>query len=220
MKPSTSLNVDGLSLMIRIAPTTLIAEIALVSDSFCRLVVILFRRMDSLLQAVREGKESAFARLYDEHHQPLFRFAYRLTGSRSDAEDIVQECFLALLGRDCAFDGNRASLRTYLLGVVRNQALKRFRRREDAAAEPESLPDLRSPETVALRAEVEGSVARAVLRLPDTQREVLILAHYEQLPLAEIAGVVGIEVGAVKSRLQRARGALREMLAQYEERLP
>ncbi len=64
------------------------------------------------------------------------------------------------------------------------------------------------------------SVARAVLGLPEAQREVLILAHYEQMPLAEIAAVVGIEVGAVKSRLQRARGALREMLAEYQERLP
>ena len=48
-------------------------------------------------------------------------------------------------------------------------------------------------------------VARAVMELPDTQREVLILAHYEQMPLAEIAQVMDLEVGAVKSRLQRAR---------------
>jgi RNA polymerase sigma-70 factor, ECF subfamily len=65
---------------------------------------------------------------------------------------------------------------------------------------------------------LEGLVSRAVLALPETQREILILAHYEQTPLAEIAALVGIEVGAVKSRLQRARGALREILAEYAER--
>jgi RNA polymerase sigma-70 factor (ECF subfamily) len=59
-----------------------------------------------------------------------------------------------------------------------------------------------------------------VLGLPETQREILILAHYEQMPLGEIADVVGIEVGAVKSRLQRGRGALRELLAEYQERKP
>jgi RNA polymerase sigma-70 factor (ECF subfamily) len=159
-----------------------------------------------------------FTRTFDDHHLPLFRFAYRLTGSAADAEDIVQECFLGLLRADCGYDARRTSLRTYLFGAVRNQASKRFRRREDANREPEPPPDLRSPEAGALRAELEESVARAVLALPETQREILILAHYEQLPLSEIAEVVGIEVGAVKSRLQRARGALREMLAEYAEK--
>src|SRR5437660_11238277 len=140
--------------------------------------------MRSPVEAAREGNAAAFTRLFDEHHLPLFRFAYRLTGSMADAEDIVQECFLGLLRADCGFDERRTSLRTYLFGAVRNQASKRFRRREDATAEPEPPPDLRSPESQALRAELEASVARAVLGLPETQREILILAHYEQLPLA------------------------------------
>jgi len=57
------------------------------------------------------------------------------------------------------------------------------------------------------------------LRLPETQREVLLLAHYEQVALAEIAGIVGIEISAVKSRLQRARSALKGMLAAYAPEL-
>jgi RNA polymerase sigma-70 factor (ECF subfamily) len=161
-----------------------------------------------------------FTKAYDEHHLAMFRFAYRLTGSAADAEDIVHECFIGLLRTDCGFDSGRTPLRTYLFGAVRNQAAKRFRRKEDPAAEVDTLPDLRSPESEAVRTETAHSVARAVLGLPEAQREVLILAHYEQMPLAEIAAVLGIEVGAVKSRLQRARGALREMLAEYQERLP
>ena len=161
-----------------------------------------------------------FTRAFDEHHLALFRFAYRLTGSAADAEDIVQECFVGLLRANCGFDERRAPLRTYLFGAVRNQASKRYRSREDAEAAPVATPDPRSPERELLRAEMENTVARAVLGLPDTQREVLVLAHYEQMPLAEIAEVLGIEVGAVKSRLQRARGALREMLAEYQEKLP
>jgi RNA polymerase sigma-70 factor (ECF subfamily) len=61
--------------------------------------------------------------------------------------------------------------------------------------------------------ELEAAVARAVTRLPEGQREVLILAHYEELSLAEIARVMEIEVTAVKSRLQRARAQLKETLA-------
>jgi len=152
--------------------------------------------------------------LFDEHHAPLFRFAYRLTGSIADAEDIVQACFLELLRPECCYDPVRAPLRTWLFGIVRNQSLKRLRQK----AAPPYLPgieDAPSPEHEILRLELEEVVRRAVLMLPEMQREVLILAHYEQMPLAEIAGILDIEVGAVKSRLQRARASLRETLAAY-----
>ena len=150
-------------------------------------------------------------RYFDEHHAPLFRFAWHLTGSVADAEDIVQECFLALLRPDCAFDPSRTNLRTYLFGAVRNQALKRYARAETA---PEPA-DRFTPESECLAAELQRIVQRAILRLPEGQREVLVLAHFEQMPLAEIAGILEIDVGAVKSRLQRARATLREMLAAY-----
>ena len=152
---------------------------------------------------------------FDDHHQPLFRFAYRLTGSMADAEDIVQECFLMLLRPGSSYNPKRTPLRTYLFGVVRNQSLKRLRKRNPALEVPESP----TPETELLRNELEDVVSKAVTQLPEIQKEVLILAHYEQMPLAEIAGVLGIETGAVKSRLQRARAALKESLAAYAPNL-
>jgi len=174
--------------------------------------------MDPLLKAACKGKQDAFARLYDEHHLPLYRFAWRLTGSVADAEDIVQECFLALLRPDCGYDPKRTPLRTYLFGAVRNQAGKRLRGREEATAEPVQPPDLRSPESEAIRTETSDLVARAISALPETQRAALILSHYEQLAQAEIAEILEIEVAAVKSRLQRAREALRESLADFAGR--
>jgi len=66
---------------------------------------------------------------------------------------------------------------------------------------------------------MEDAVSRAVMQLPDTQKEVLILAHYEHLPLAEIARVMALDLGAVKSRLQRARATLQETLAAYASSL-
>ena len=170
-----------------------------------------------LVKAARKGGEAAFLELFDAHHAPLFRFAWRLTGSVADAEDIVQECFLALLRPGSGYDAGRAAVRTYLFGAVRNQALKRMRSRTVTGEAAEQV-DNRSPETEALRAEMESLVGRAVRELPDTQREVLILAHYEQLSLAEIGEAMGLDVGAVKSRLQRARANLRESLAAYVAR--
>jgi RNA polymerase sigma-70 factor (ECF subfamily) len=172
-----------------------------------------------LVKAARSGREAAFLQLFDEHHRPLFRFAYRLTGSVADAEDIVQECFLQLLRPGCAYDPRRTSVRTYLFGVVRNQFLKRLRRIDSADDASRNANQNRSPEDEAARVELEDAVARAVMQLPDTQREVLILAHYEHLPLAEIARIMALDLGAVKSRLQRARATLQETLAAYASSL-
>jgi RNA polymerase sigma-70 factor (ECF subfamily) len=151
-------------------------------------------------------------RLFDEHHAALFRFAWRLTGSVADAEDIVQECFLELLRPSCRFDAERTPARTYLFGVVRNQVLKRLRQRD---VSPLPMAEKRTAEGEVLLSELGDAIAAAVRQLPETQREVLILAHYEQMPLAEVAAVLSLEVTAVKSRLQRARASLKEMLAAY-----
>jgi RNA polymerase sigma-70 factor (ECF subfamily) len=168
-----------------------------------------------LLKAARKGRQEAFLKLFDEHHLPMFRFAYRLTGSVADAEEIVQESFLGLLRDDCQYDPRRSAIRSYVFGAVRNQALKRYRDRGPAEEIADGPVDCRSPEIEAMRGELESSVARAVMRLPENQRAVLILAHYEQMPLADIAELMGIELGAVKSRLQRARASMKEMLAAY-----
>jgi RNA polymerase sigma-70 factor (ECF subfamily) len=168
---------------------------------------------EQLVRDARRGKERALLDLFDEHHLPLFRFAWRLSGSVADAEDIVQDCFLALLKPDCGFDPARTAIRTYLFGAVRNQWLKRVRRpQQQVESEP---ADHRTPESQAQSREVAAAVANAIAALPDSQREVLILAHYEQLSLAEIAEAIQLEIGAVKSRLQRARTAMRETLAAF-----
>src|SRR5215813_8730108 len=79
-----------------------------------------------LVTAARQGREAAFLKLFDEHRLPLYRFAYRMTGSVTDAEDIVQECFLELLRPGSSYDPAGTPVRTYLFGVVRNQSLKRL----------------------------------------------------------------------------------------------
>ena len=151
-------------------------------------------------------------RLFDEHHALLFRFAYRLTGSAADAEDIVQTCFLELLKPQSSYDPTR-NPRFWLIGIVRNQSFKRLRQKaQPGIPTRESSP---SPEEQTLRSELEEVVRRTVVMLPETQREVLVLAHYEHLPLAEIAAILNLEIGAVKSRLQRARETLRVLLAEY-----
>lgn len=166
-----------------------------------------------LVKASRNGQEAAFLRLFDEHHAPLFRFAFRLTGSVSDAEDVVQECFLGLLSPGNSYDPARAPLRTYLFGVVRNQSLK-LRMARGRSSEVDLFAQAApSQETHLLQAELHETVSLAISQLPEGQREVLLLSHYEDLSLAEIAGVLEVEVTTVKSRLQRARAQLKLILS-------
>ena len=145
-----------------------------------------------LLEAARHGDESSFLTLYRRYRTPLFRFAWRLTGSVATAEDVLQECFLALL-QGARFDVDRGSLRAYLFGIARNLALKRIRLAERESEELEDTEAGLDPLEDLLSAERSEAVARAVLALPPFQREALILFEYEELSLEEIAQVAGIE---------------------------
>jgi RNA polymerase sigma-70 factor, ECF subfamily len=164
-----------------------------------------------LLTEARRGDEGSFLSLYYRYRTPLYRFAYRLTASMTAAEDVVQECWVAIL-QGGAFDGRR-SARAYLFGVARNLAFARLRvsgRESDEAADAETDG---GPFEDALSGERSEAVARAIGALPPLQREALILFEYEDLSLEEIAAVAGVEVGAVKARLHRARETLRRRLA-------
>lgn len=159
----------------------------------------------------REGMtKSDFEAAFFAHRDVLYRFAYRMTGSAHGADDIVQESFLALWRRRSAYDRDRGGLRAYLLGIARNLVLKRWRsdhphgdlEEDSSTCEPIDL----------IGCERAEMVARAVQALPPLQREVLILAEYEELSLGEISVATASAVTAVKSRLHRARTNLRRVL--------
>ncbi len=154
--------------------------------------------------------DADFQLAYAAHKDVLYRFAWRMTGSPSIAEDLVHDSFIALLRNPAAFDRERGTLRSFLLGITRNLALKRARRErtfsdlgDDIATTPSI--DIAGRERAAI-------IAEAIGLLPPLQREVLILAEYEELTLDEICRAVDAELPAVKSRLHRARENLKRML--------
>jgi RNA polymerase sigma-70 factor (ECF subfamily) len=159
--------------------------------------------------------DAEFRIAFEQNKDAVYRFAWRMCGSPAIAEDIAQEVFLALLRQPGRFDPARGALRSFLLAVARNLALKRWRdeHRWNQLADEFAPPaiDLESQETA-------DAVGAAVALLPPLQREVLILAQYEGLSLEEIARAVDAEVGTVKSRLHRARENLRRMLAPLKSR--
>ena len=159
--------------------------------------------------------DAEFRTVFVQNQDAVYRFAWRMSGSVAVAEDIAQEVFLSLLRQPGRFDPARGPLRPFLLAVARNLTLKRWRDEhrweelEDQAVAP--ALGLESRETA-------DAVGEAVAALPPLQREVLILAEYQELSLEEIARAVDAEVGTVKSRLHRARENLRRMLAPLKSR--
>jgi RNA polymerase sigma-70 factor (ECF subfamily) len=155
--------------------------------------------------------ESDFRTAFREHKDAVYRFAWRMTNSPFAAEDITQDVFLFLLRQPSLRVQDHAQRRSFLLGVARNLALKRWR--DEKRWEPLDDEQVSIDPIAVADSDVVRTVAAAVGALPFLQREVLILAEYEELSLDEIARAVESEVGAVKARLHRARENLRRMLA-------
>lgn len=155
--------------------------------------------------------DAVFQAAFEQHKDAVYRFAWRMSASPSAAEDVTQDVFLTLLRQPDRFDPARGSLRAFLLGIARNLVLKRWRdeQRWDELHDEQFV----APPLTDGQSEIGELVGRAVQSLPPLQREVVILAEYEELTLADIARAVDAEVGTVKSRLHRGRENLRKMLA-------
>lgn len=149
--------------------------------------------------------------VFDQHKDAVYRFAWRMTGSPEAAADIAQDVFVTLLRHPVRFDPSRGSMRSFLLAIARNLARKRWREESRWDSLDNDGP-MTAPVDVG-RGEIADIVGRAVRALPPLQREALILAEYEEMPLRDIALAVDADVGTVKSRLHRARENLRRVLA-------
>jgi RNA polymerase sigma-70 factor, ECF subfamily len=155
--------------------------------------------------------ESDVRAAFQKNKDVVYRFAWRMTGSASAAEDITQDVFMLLLRQPSLFDSSRGELASFLIGVARNLSRKWLRKESrwsDIDDDQFSVEPLNAESR-----EFSDTVAAAVSALPPLQREVLVLFQYEGLSLEEIARAVNVEVGAVKARLHRARQNLKRMLA-------
>jgi RNA polymerase sigma-70 factor, ECF subfamily len=166
-----------------------------------------------LLTRAANGDEDAFTALYRRRSTAVYRFALGMTGSREAAEEVVQETFMALIERPGGFDPRRGELASYLYGIARNQGLRQFRDlaqisvpETEAAEPPEILDALQAQERI-------EAVRRAVLALPETYREAVLLCDLEELSYAAAAEALGTAVGTVRSRLHRGRALLAKKLA-------
>jgi RNA polymerase sigma-70 factor, ECF subfamily len=174
-----------------------------------------------LAAAVAAGDESALAEVYLAHAAPVYALARRIVGAASDAEDVVQEVFLGFWNRPEAFDGDRASLRTYLLLRARTASLDLVRARE-ARARREEHDGARRPvdadpaEVVSDRFD-RSAVGALVDVLKPAEREAIELAYYGGLTYKEIARKVGVPENTIKSRVRLGVERMRRATERTEE---
>jgi len=170
------------------------------------------------VEAAREGDARAFRRIVEHHHRPLYVLAVRLTGSRTDAEDLVQESLAKAYVNLDRFDASYR-LSTWLHRIVLNTCrdfLKSARRREQpAGSDPASRmfdeSSMQQDEVVANK-ETAIRVRRALDRLKASYREILVLKDMQGLSYVEISEITGTPVTALKIRALRARAKLRDQL--------
>lgn len=182
-----------------------------------------------LVEALQQGEPEAFETLVADHGAMLYRVCARIVG-RADAEEVLQETLITVFQKIQSFNGDSA-LTTWLYRVATNTALMKARRKSSVREQSLSLPqpeyddkgtaqrevaDWRlAPEDTLLREEARQLLLQAIEKLPENYRVVYILAEIEGLPRQEIAEMLSITTTTAKTRLHRARLALREVLESY-----
>lgn len=182
----------------------------------------------ALAERIRAGDKSACAECIELHSPAVYRLTLRMLGNEAEAEDATQETFLNAFKSIDSFEW-RSGLDTWLYRIAYNAALMRLRKPQRDTVSVEELADDDGatelprqlfdwcclPESVYETTEARAELERAIRELPEKLRAVFVLRDLEELSTEETAKVLGISIEAVKTRLHRARLALRELLAGY-----
>jgi RNA polymerase sigma-70 factor, ECF subfamily len=191
----------------------------------------------ALVERLRSGDASALEALMEQYAARVYRLAVGITRNQADAEEVTQDVFLSLFRKVATFEG-RSALGSWVYRITANAALnkRRGKRVEVEVSLEEHLPTFRAdghrdgnraflladwsrtPDEELLDREGRATLTRAVDGLPDRYRAVLILRDVEGLSNEEAAEALGDSVASVKSRLHRARMALREQLTRSLDR--
>jgi RNA polymerase sigma-70 factor (ECF subfamily) len=179
---------------------------------------------EELMPLIGEKNPDAFEVFYDRHGGVAYSLAYRIVGERGAAEDVVQEAFISIWRSGARYDAARGSVRTWMLGIVRNRAIDALRSKAGRAPKLdfdddsilEHRPAAEQTESEALQRETAQEVRGALGELPGEQAKVIQLAYFGGFSHSEIAGMLGVPLGTVKGRmrlgLEKIRGELAEGL--------
>src|SRR6478752_2301966 len=179
---------------------------------------------EDVMQLVRRGDARAFEVVYERHSRAAFSLAYRMTGKRVTAEEVVQEAFLALWRANARYDRTRGSVRTWILGIVHNRAIDALRRgmvhdRRRASDEgiEERFEAAERTEVEVARREEAREVHAALKELPPEQCKVIELAYFGGFSQSEIADMLDTPIGTIKGRMRLGLDKMRGQLGGIAE---
>ena len=180
-----------------------------------------------LIARLVERDEQAFAEIVRLYGDKVFSLIYRMLGSRAEAEDVAQDVFITVFKTIETFRGE-AKFSTWLLRIAANHAknrIKHLARRPTEGADPEDVSQVRSapdragppvqaridsPDALLEAAQTERLMQEAIANLPEDQRLLVVLRDVEEMSYQEIEEITGLPEGTIKSRLHRARMAIKE----------
>jgi len=171
-----------------------------------------------LIQRCQAGDEAAFADLFEQYKNLVYKTAYLMLGNTEEAEDALQDVFLRVYQSLTTFQPAKAAFTTWLYRLTVNHCLNRRRERRLVTlplTEIASLTD--STPASSERLANEQMIQQALKRLSDKQRAVIILRYYWELPYIEISQILEIPLGTVRSRLSTAMKALQQDLSTYKK---
>ena len=175
---------------------------------------------EELVRAAAKGNTLAFEELVRLHEKKVYALALRMCGNSEDAADVAQEAFLSAWRGLPSFRGE-AGFSTWLYRLTSNAAIDQLRKgrrqREEASLDdgdlPLDVPDRQpGPQEAVESAELQRAVADGLRELSEDHRQILLLREYQGLSYDEIAQALEVDLGTVKSRISRARRALRKIL--------
>jgi len=162
-----------------------------------------------LIDQANRADASAFEKLYLRHRDWAYRLAYRFTSNHDDALDVLQETFTYFLQKFPGFE-LKASVTTFLYPVIKHSAVTLQQKRRHHSPTTENLPDLPDSLPMTSQSETRQELAMVLAALPAEQREIIIMKFVDGFTLQEIAQVLEIPEGTVKSRLYRALQTLKD----------
>jgi RNA polymerase sigma-70 factor (ECF subfamily) len=171
---------------------------------------------EQLVLAFQGGSREAFEELFERNREPVYRFFRRRLDHPARAEELAQECFLALLQNVARYEP-RASFRSYLYGIAMNLVFAERRKSGREVSENEKLDQRTDGHGGQAATDVGILVREALGQLQNDEREILMLREYEQLSYDEIGVLMRLPVNTVRSRLFRARMAMKEQLVAVKD---
>uniref|UniRef100_UPI00403F9A27 RNA polymerase sigma factor n=1 Tax=Oceanobacillus sp. FSL K6-3682 TaxID=2921503 RepID=UPI00403F9A27 len=167
------------------------------------------KRNEGWMEIYQNGDETGFTELYTILHQPLYCFLYRYTQEEQLSVDIVHDTFEILQIKKHTFNPDKGTVKAYLFQIAYRLLINKLNRRKKWRS---LLPFLVPQADHSISMDEKMWIQQAIAALPDKQRAIILLVYYEDLPQNEIASILDIPIGTVKSRLHKAMSTLKHDL--------